>query len=117
MMTYELAKKLKDTGYPQPRKGDLDMPGGRAYTGIHNHTYYAGNTRWDNSWIHSPNLGELIEACGSQFTMLRRIPDTGWRAKYTDDSSQDTTEHITYIQSGHYPEEAVAKLWIKLHNE
>lgn len=83
-MTYELAKQLKDAGFPQ--KGMI-TPEDMAY---------------------SPTLSELIEACGEKFEMLSRFngckPEFQWEA----------TGLLEGVEMGKSPEEAVAKLWLEL---
>jgi len=83
-MNYELAKKLKDAGFPVKKFG------------------YAPDIL-EGDFV-SPTLSELIEACGRKLT----ITDTGpnWRAWSHLDPESDC--------DGKTPEEAVANLWLKL---
>jgi len=102
-MTYKLAKQLKKAGFKQDGKG---------------------------SWVHQrsvritpsqPNLSELIEACGDGFEGLQRmdgelkIGKEELKAPYficsKYDENIDDEIMATY---GKTPEEAVAKLWLKL---
>ena len=56
--------------------------------------------------MYVPTLSELIKACGERFGLLERI-DGGWYAiNYDGDTSAP----------GKIPKEAVAKLWLALHN-
>ena len=69
-MKYELAKALKDAGFPQSGKGTW--------------TYHPDNlvTRYSDR-VYDPTLSELIDACGDQeFTLVREIISgvPGWQA-------------------------------------
>jgi hypothetical protein len=86
-MSYELAKQLKDAGYPFVR-------------GENYHTMRHGEVE-----LPFPMLRELILKCGDEFGALIKIP-SGWRATCAVSSLE--TE-------GKYPEEAVARLWLALH--
>lgn len=101
-MTYELAKKLKDAGFPLL---DIEEP----------RTKVKSDTRINNNnqlydYIEIPTLSELIEACGDGLSELVREPQpdgshSWWcRSKYP----HDLLNHKT-------PKEAVAKLWLKLN--
>lgn len=94
-MNYELAKRLRDAGFPQ-----------------------SGNGRWIGPWdkivwrsgdrVYVPTLEELIEACGDKFFVLnatktRRQPNT-WYAAITDPNAIEATAAT--------PAEAVAKVWL-----
>jgi hypothetical protein len=109
-MTHELAKKLKDAGFPQTGTGlwvcnigklaiaDFD-PGG--ITGIA-----------QDDFCYLPTLSELIAACGSESFRLEDIdtthpkPKFGWRA-------------MKYMKAalGKTPEEAVSNLYLALHEK
>jgi hypothetical protein len=105
-MTYELAKQLKDSGFPQSidRSSGIDkLLGGVPY---------------------SPRLSELVEACGDEFDYLREPYgnpenndfDVFWRAF----SKRDDLQSRLYMKiqgEGSTPEEAVAKLWLALSHE
>jgi hypothetical protein len=88
-MNYELAKQLKEAGFPE-----TDCLCGSDY-GDH------------------PSLSELIEACGDNHFELERDWFNGtdkWRALYWFEGN---------VKSGFgsTPEEAVAKLWIALNKK
>ncbi len=86
-MNYELAKQLKDAGFPQT--GD-------------NQNGYA------NDGGYEPLLSELIEACGDKFMDLHYFSDTKtWLAV----SDENTTARSST------PEEAVANLWLALNKK
>lgn len=91
-MNYELAKRLKENGFPQ--NFDISENIG--------HTMYSD--------IHFPSLSELIEACGKDFDQLERYnkyeEDADWKAYgYSHDKEG----------LGSTPEEAVANLWLELN--
>ena len=95
-MTYKLAKQLKDAGFPQ-RTFDVE-------------THYAGKCFEDRCYI--PTLSELIDACGLEIWSLERIVinlKQKWYANYECSGVPKT--------NGKTPEEAVAKLWIKLNKK
>jgi hypothetical protein len=98
-MTYELAKELKNAGYPQEvRNGWYYNPQD------HKECVDAGITL-ENVYI--PTLSELIEACGEEFETLtnthKRAP---WVAVGRDG--------LEYGMGGSTPGEAVARLWLAL---
>ena len=89
-MNYELAKQLKDVGFPQT--GD-------------NQNGYA------NDGGYEPLLSELIEACGDDLEEIKQMKESDlvsykWEA-YTNG----------YYVVGSTPEEAVANLWIALNKK
>lgn len=101
MISYELALKLKNAGFPfkttdwaQNEKIEkaffLDEPYGRGYI--------------------PPTLSELIEACGG-YLEIKKGTDS-WRSvtsfKFPDNAEMDW-------QSGQTPEESVANLWLELN--
>ena len=94
-MNYELAKELKDAGFPHTRMNRaairIDEIGG--------------------DWI-SPTLSELIEACGSGFKLLNRQsyatkPDIYFASDATGDK----------FGKANNPEEAVSRLFIRLQSD
>ncbi len=92
-MNYELAKKLKDAGFPQ-NKG-----GGRNY--FISEACYKGDyyTRNAPSRAYVPTLSELIEACGVKFA--ERLQGN---RKFLMDFSENN-------------EESVANLWLELNKK
>ena len=86
-MDYELAKALKDAGFPQ--SGDSQL--------------------WFSD-VYIPTLSEIIEACGEDFGSLTKVVYDSvdkWECR-------DRTGYIEIVE--HTPEEAVAKLWLELSN-
>jgi hypothetical protein len=90
-MTYELAKQLKDAGFP-----NLDWMGYLTEVGIKD---FEKDRR-------GSALSELIEACGDEFDYLQHNTIGVWTA---------TDDHYT-LGIGSTPEEATAKLWLALHS-
>ncbi len=84
-MDYELAKKLKEAGFPQ-KKQDIETEEG-TYIGV-----------------YVPNLSELIEVCGNDFVRLVGILDLEW----------DAVDTLDKYYHGSTPEQAVANLWLAL---
>ena len=92
-MNYELAKKLKEAGFPDKKVGEIvEYPEGKAF-GI-------------------PTLSELIEACGngegnSFFELIGHFThDFGWEAKFTTIISHEPPEEDVKKGWGETPEEA-----------
>jgi len=109
-MTYELAKQLKDAGFPQEGDGYvLHTPNCKGWDAPSDCTH---KTR-----AYVPTLEELIEACGDDFRDLvyhsKRTPDSTYR-RWTAKGGMRTIGYWKLI-SGHSPEEAVARLWIALN--
>ncbi len=92
-MNRELAKKLKDAGFPK--------------VGIVEISYKDGVE--DELWF--PHLADLIEAVGCKnFGLCRnnaRVPESAWSA--FDHAIYDLAENFG---DGSTPEEAVANLWL-----
>lgn len=100
MTSYELAKKLKDAGFPQRN------------VGLCKHEIWGANMRREScdciegDTATVPSLSELIEACGDNLINLTK-EDTGWSTNATEEYAGDT--------QGNTPEEAVANLWLALN--
>ncbi len=96
-MNYELAKQLKDAGFP-----------------VIKHEHHGGQVTWD-----TPTLSELIEACGDNFEALclSNYPKGNkfWQAYPIDEAYKgDCIKDCCGYETGDTPEEAVAKLWLAL---
>lgn len=105
-MDYELAKQLKDAGFPQSDKEDAlycSPEGLDSFEDI------------DKQKAYIPSLEELIEACGDDFEGLFRD-----RTMKTEDGSQwfaDRKENGRYeTYTGKTPIKAVAHLYIALNS-
>lgn len=107
MINYKLANELKDAGFPQDVKwGDMlyhdENKGQVLYTVMQKAEPIQGETK-------IPTLSELIEACGDYFKGLTHYePDSPWGA-LAEIRGHQIKEY------GKTPEEAVAKLWLKLN--
>lgn len=102
-MTYELAKQLKDAGFPQ-NGTPLNM-------------------------VNYADLSELIEACGDDFRNLEKHDeeeinmaaildiDSRWTAYGTEKERNDKRLALIPNYFGSTPEEAVANLWLALNKK
>ena len=95
-MTYQLAKQLKDAGFPKPKN-------------IYTELVVDGEHYYD---VYIPTLSELIEACGLQ--MNRLIQN-----EMDDDSIlwQAINWEGNHREEGKTPEEAVARLFLALNSD
>ena len=95
MISYELAKQLKDSGW-------------KNFQDIQDDKYLMNNL---------PTLSELIEACGDEFYSVRRCIDkfpNPTKVVYKASSIMRETQPFIQID-GSTPEEAVALLYLKLN--
>ena len=80
---------------------------------------------WGDENIHTPNLSELIEACGTQFRRLtlhhNKVVKPSHIEKYGEDVKwqANPNQHLSKVKSqwGKTPEESVAKLWLLLNEK
>lgn len=107
IMNYEIAKQLKDAGFPQvlPKPDFLELHDAVAVADI-----YAKYP--DNFDPYRPTLSELIEACGDKISSIVKIGIGSWGAY----SVRGTLDNYIY-ESSDTPEEAVAKLWLALNKK
>lgn len=114
MITYELAKKLKDAGFPQEILNEVSIRGLDART----RSYHR------NQDIYYPTLEELIEACGEEgfefLSVLKKAsknPSCGspsvWQAAGPSDGMGENRQE----GFGDSPSEAVANLWLALNKK
>jgi hypothetical protein len=106
-MNYELAKQLKDAGFPF----NLCTPEDNA-----------GKAFVDNGYFYKwPTLSELIAACGKDFHELHHCQygfadSKNWRwTAYPHTHDQHTFNAMQF--KGQTPEEAVADLWLALNEK
>lgn len=116
-MNYELAKQLKNAGFVQPSGEAIDTMDGyflcecSHLSGDPDAKTVFGDT---HEKAYKPSLSELIEACGKRFKFLERIQ----MVDDTDDGIEiwfrcnDNT-----MTDSHFPEEAVATLWLVLNKK
>jgi hypothetical protein len=101
---YQLAKELKDEGFPQP-DDPVRSPGGS----------YPDHED-DEQSVYIPTLEELIEACGKQFDYLDA--PAVWHDNTTDPEAQwAAISHQGSCGIGPTPAEAVARLWLALNRK
>jgi len=94
-MKYKLAKQLKEAGFPQVDISSLPQ-----------------ERYWSKEEVcYIPTLSELIEACGDEFRNLTKDNEI-WSTNFIQGSEYDYGE-----TEGKTPEEAVAKLYIKLNKK
>lgn len=100
-MNYELAKKLKDAGFPLRRHYE-DQECCESHMEIDGVDYII------------PDLPELIEACGEADVFELHRENNKWGA-YVMDSNGKHSFKTRCCGEGTTPEEAVANLWLALH--
>lgn len=100
-ISYELAKQIKDAGFPLKKVGCHECDEGRQRLDGNRETLYA------------PTLSELIEACGEGFMRLGRANEP-----FNNDELWQGVGYFMKIYTlGSTPEEAVAKLWLELNKK
>jgi hypothetical protein len=90
MMSYKIAKKLKDAGFPQSELARAQQEAGYEY-------------------VSMPTLSVLIEVCGDDFRALSREGDSWLACGYIEYGEWKN------VHTGDTPEEAVARLWLSVH--
>lgn len=105
-MNYELAKKLKNAGFPQGKEEHC------TYQACPCHSRKKCNECSNCWWIKLPTLEELIDACGERFVKLEQhegnINNFGYLA---------FGKGIETPLYGKTPSEAVANLWLALQKK
>lgn len=111
-MNYELAKELKDAGFP--------LKYTKVIYAIFDLIVYDGDEEVKKEggfadYAIMPTLSELIEACGEGFYSLTKSVN-GW---FAVDRRTMSKKDIEKSRSGvgTTPEEAVARLWFALQNK
>ena len=105
-MNYELAKQLKDAGFPFRTS---------LFASINDNTPLDFN----GTPYNVPTLSELIEACG-KYVLVGEI-DKEWIAFYSEDGFKSPVgldaidTFLVRSEHGTTPEEAVANLYLALH--
>jgi hypothetical protein len=90
MISYELARTLKDAGFPQSELARAQQRAGYDHVSL-------------------PTLSRLIEECGDRFGALGREPDCWIACEYVSKRGEWNNVH-----EGKTPEDAVARLWLSL---
>ena len=99
MISYKLAKQLKEAGWSYHSNGEWINE--------------KGYSQEDGVGVYIPTLSELIEACGKDFWELSQWEKDNWQVM----SNINPSKNGGIITIGKSPEEAVAKLWIKLNKK
>ena len=87
MISYQLAKKLKDAGFPQSELARAQQKAGYDY-------------------VSMPTISDLI----TDFRALSREPDCWLACGYFSEDGEWKNVH-----AGDTPEEALARLWLSIH--
>ena len=117
-MTYELAKQLKDAGYPQETEFYF-APKLTRFNGANDHNWDGESmTRMLGSYegllkVACPSLSELIEKCGEDFGELKKQTRDGWSCTPSRFIGFDNLR----FQNHSNPKEAVAELWLVINNK
>jgi hypothetical protein len=93
-MKYELAKEIRDAGFPQTGNGKSVSPADALVM-----------RRGDR--VYSPTLSELIGACGMPFKLEGNTD-------VASDVAIWVAQSDSILGNGSTPEEAVARLWLAL---
>lgn len=116
-LTFELAKKLKDVGFPQiwPKPDFLEIKDAMEVDKI----YSKYPQEFDP---YRPSLSELIEACGDGLHSLRKGSWMGNGVWVASKDQWNKEENVSipmhpFVGSGSTPEEAVANLWLELNKK
>ena len=98
-MTYELARELKDAGFPQKE----------------NPTYvWSDNSNSRSTFdCYVPTLDELAFECGDELSALKRTDDGFWT------TIRRSTDGGLFVDFSTYqtPEEALSRLWLSIQRQ
>lgn len=109
-ISYELAKELKDAGFPQFGEGAAlvlhqPLPESDQTISVISYRDFIRLTPTSHEWIYAPTLEELIEACEPDSKGGFKL----WLNKYGIWKAG--------VASGTTPTEAVARLWLALNKK
>ena len=108
-MNYELAKKLKDAGFPQKY-----VCYGMAYSDTTHFGLLKADDEWKENYVLIPTLSELIEACEGRYPNMVIVKGSlGWNAGV----GSGITDGVAIEDNCSTPEEAVANLWLELNSK
>ncbi len=109
MITYKLAKQLKDAGFSQEDVDKAWWKGGKSWTsGI-----IAAIAVSEEKAYKIPTLSELIEECGDKFLLVRRnVFNDTW---YATALSEKVFGKVPQAKNCRTPEIAVTKLLLELY--
>ena len=108
-MTYELAKQLKEAGFPQEDRA-FYFEGKTTFSISSENDNFNGGYEQE-VYCADPTLEELIEACGDKFQELSR----GWKIWHAGAGEWLGDSDYEFMGEGETPKEAVANLWLKLN--
>ena len=134
MIKFELAKQLKDAGFPQEyRKTPIAMDWVYDSTGELMMIHDDNDTSWwlgqdyvvrfneellQKEYIKCPTMDELIEACGKfKIDFLLRDFATGDNNEWICGNYMPHEHEWIQYSTGSTPEEAVARLWLDLNKK
>jgi hypothetical protein len=121
MISYELAKELKDAGFAQPNKSE---PFYGSYITDQDEIFQPALSQKRFVEIaYIPTLEELIGACGDGFLQLHHspfnpvmpVPPSSMPMTWQAMGGEFRGSHWSYQQSGFTPKVAVARLWLALN--
>lgn len=101
MISYELAKELRDAGFPNHERLGIG----------HGDTFLSG----DDGMAYVPTLSELVEVC--DVLLKGELDLMHWGNWVAGDHDGYQGDWITARAEGTTPEEAVARLWLTLNSE
>jgi hypothetical protein len=118
-MTYELAKELKDAGWPQLGDGnvivlDWPLPQSDQTVTVIPWPLYVHNPMPNHEVVYAPTLSELIDACGEDFEAVRKVT---LEFDHTHYWLAETDNKRWIACKGLSPTEAVARLWLALNTK
>ena len=108
MITYELAKQLKDAGWPQPGFDPLPVLRGE---------WVSDPNKSDASgYAYAPSFPELAAALPEKGKLeITRVQQDEWWAQHSNWTRELGLEDPLVGNKGASPDEALACLWLKLH--
>lgn len=125
MISYELAKKLKEAGFPQKEDGLKILPEEKFLM-------FAPSIMWPalkeanpniisreeatDLYVYCPSLEELIEACGDCLSHMKKWNGHWWAVSHCGHKEHEPDGN-NLEETGSTPTEAVAKLWLALNNK
>lgn len=113
-LPYEIAKKLKDLGFPQKMTNRVCQCNKPTYrdgmTNCCGHSYY--------QYAYAPTLEELIEACGEGLNVMER-DSGGWQVGIQQCEPYEGCWLDVFAPNGEGQNlvEAVANLWLALNSK
>jgi hypothetical protein len=113
-MNCELAKKLKDAGFPQGGDDVSQYFVAQTKTGV----LLLVSNRYDKRWqsedaVKHPTLSELITACGERFKVLERTSQRWWACGCEQTCPEPGSKEWDFEAASAI--EAVANLWLALN--